>query len=131
MSYEIVNGDSRQFTTPFLKVALCLSYMNGPKLTLGPDTGTLAQSPERRRRVHDGPVLWDDFEADFRRAYANQRRQAHGVSKIERAQDARDDIAPTLQNSNRLIDEAGYSRSDIGVLQKFKEVCNPHSSGKS
>ena len=25
MSYEIVNGDSKQFTTPFLKVALCLS----------------------------------------------------------------------------------------------------------
>ena len=32
MSYEIVNGDSKQFTTPFLKVALCLSYMNGPKI---------------------------------------------------------------------------------------------------
>jgi len=31
-SYEIVNGDAKQFTTPFLKVALCLSYMNGPKV---------------------------------------------------------------------------------------------------
>src|SRR5712672_1086206 len=32
MSYEIVNGDARQFTIPYLKVALCLSYMNGPKI---------------------------------------------------------------------------------------------------
>ena len=31
-SYELVNGDSKQFTTPFLKVALCLSYFNGPKV---------------------------------------------------------------------------------------------------
>jgi len=31
-SYEIVNGDARQFTTPYLKVALCLSYFNGPKV---------------------------------------------------------------------------------------------------
>src|SRR5712672_1571484 len=32
MSYEIVNGDARQFTIPYLKVALCLSYFNGPKV---------------------------------------------------------------------------------------------------
>jgi len=32
ISYEIVNGDARQFTIPYLKVALCLSYFNGPKV---------------------------------------------------------------------------------------------------
>jgi len=32
MSYEIVNRDARQFTIPYLKVALCLSYLNGPKV---------------------------------------------------------------------------------------------------
>jgi len=32
MSYEIVNGDARQFTIPYLKVALCLSYFTGPKV---------------------------------------------------------------------------------------------------
>jgi len=31
-SYKLVNGDAKQFTTPFLKVALCLSYFNGPKV---------------------------------------------------------------------------------------------------
>jgi len=31
-SYEIMNGDARQFTVPFLKVTLALSYMNGPKV---------------------------------------------------------------------------------------------------
>jgi len=73
ISYEIVNGDSWQFTTPFLKVALCLSYMNGPKI----------DSWARHRRLwlkaqKDAGVsmmdqsLWDDFEANFRRAYAYQ-----------------------------------------------------------
>src|SRR5712675_2862972 len=75
MSYEIVNGDSCQFTTPFLKVALCLLYMNGPKI----------DSWARHRRLwlkaqKDAGVsmmdqsLWDDFEADFRRAYTDQDR---------------------------------------------------------
>ena len=32
ISYELVNGDAKQFTTLFLKVALCLSYFNGPKV---------------------------------------------------------------------------------------------------
>src|SRR5712675_3366633 len=34
MSYEIVNGDSRQFTTPFLKVALCVTGIQGRRLRM-------------------------------------------------------------------------------------------------
>jgi len=35
------------------------------------------------------------------------------------------DIDSYVAEFDRLIDEAGYSRSDIGVLQKFKEGLQP------
>jgi len=126
MSYEIVNGDSRQFTTPFLKVALCLSYMNGPKI----------DSWARHRRLwlkaqKDTGVsmmdrsLWDDFEADFRRAYADQDAKLTAYQKLNKLRMHGSDIDSYIAEFDRLIDEAGYSRSDIGVLQKFKEGLQP------
>jgi len=132
MSYEIVNGDSRQFTTPFLKVALCLSYMNGPKI----------DSWARHRRLwlkaqKDAGVsmmdrsLWDDFEADFRRAYADQDAKLTAYQKLNELKMHGSDIDSYVAEFDRLIDEAGYSRSDIGVLQNSRRACNPHSSGKS
>jgi len=126
MSYEIVNGDSRQFTTPFLKVALCLSYMNGPKI----------DSWARHRRLwlkaqKDAGVsmmdrsLWDDFEADFRRAYADQDAKLTAYQKLNKLRMHGSDIDSYVAEFDRLIDEAGYSRSDISVLQKFKEGLQP------
>jgi len=111
MSYEIVNGDSRQFTTPFLKVALCLSYMNGPKI----------DSWARHRRLwlkaqKDAGVsmmdrsLWDDFEADFRRAYADQDAKLTAYQKLNELRMHGSDIDSYVAEFDRLIDEAGYSR---------------------
>src|SRR5712672_2205743 len=126
MSYEIVNGDSRQFTTPFLKVALCLSYMNGPKI----------DSWARHRRLwlkaqKDSGVsmmdrsLWDDFEADFCRAYADQDAKLTAYQKLNELRMHGSDIDSYVAEFDRLIDEAGYSRSDISVLKKFKEGLHP------
>src|SRR5712672_3598873 len=126
MSYEIVNGDAKQFTTLFLKVALCLSYMNGPKI----------DSWARHRRLwlkaqKDAGVsmmdqsLWDDFEADFRRAYADQDTKLMVYQKLNELKMHRSDIDSHVAEFDRLIDEASYSRSNIGVLQKFKEGLQP------
>jgi len=64
MSYEIVNGDARQFTIPYLKVALCLSYLNGPKVDAWARQQRLWL---KNRHEQDGvPMtdksLWEDFE---------------------------------------------------------------------
>jgi len=125
-SYEIINGDSKQFTTPFLKVALCLSYMNGPKI----------DSWARHRRLwlkaqKDAGVsimdrsLWDNFKADFCRAYADQDAKLMAYQKLNELRMHGSDIDSYVAEFDRLIDEAGYSRSNIGVLQKFKEGLQP------
>jgi len=41
-------------------------------------------------------------------------------------------LTPNFGSFDRLIDEAGYQAGlTSSVLQKFRRVCNPHSSGKS
>jgi len=66
-SYKIVNGDVKQFTTPYLKVALCLSYFNGPKVDAW---ARHKRQWLKERHLNDGvpmtdPSLWTDFETDF------------------------------------------------------------------
>jgi len=69
--------------------------------------------------------LWDDFEADFRRAYADQDAKLTAYQKLNELRMHGSDIDSYVAEFDRLIDEAGYSRSDIGVLQKFKEGLQP------
>jgi len=65
-SYEIVNGDAKQFTTPFLKVALCLSYMNGPKVDSWAHYQRIWLKDQKAAGVSMmDRSLWDDFEANF------------------------------------------------------------------
>src|SRR5712671_1307727 len=84
MSYEIVNGDPRQFTIPYLKVVLCLSYFNGPKVDAWARQHRLWL---KQRHEQDGiPMtdksLWDDFELMFRTAYTDQDMQITAYQKL-------------------------------------------------
>jgi len=69
--------------------------------------------------------LWDNFEADFHRAYTDQDAKLTAYQKLNKLKMHGSDIDSYITEFNRLIDEAGYSRSDIGVLQKFKEGLQP------
>jgi len=71
MSYEIVNGDTHQFTTPYLKVALCLSYFNGPKVDAWARQQCLwlKSHHEQDGVPMTNKSLWEDFKLLFRTAY--------------------------------------------------------------
>jgi len=126
MSYEIVNGDSKQFTTPFLKVALCLSYMNGPKIDSWAQHRRLWLKAQKDSGVSIMDwSLWDDFEADFCRAYADQDAKLTAYSKLNELKMMGSDIDSYIAEFDHLINEAGYSKHDIGVMQKFKEGLQP------
>jgi len=84
MSYEIVNGDAHQFTIPYLKVALCLSYLNGPKVDAWARQHRLWL---KNRHEQDGiPMtnksLWEDFELLFRTAYTDQDAKLTAYQKL-------------------------------------------------
>ena len=85
-SYEIVNGDAKQFTTPYLKVALCLSYFNGPKVDAW---ARHQQQWLKDRHQNDGvpmtdPSLWTDFETNFRVAYSDQDAKLMAYQKLNK-----------------------------------------------
>jgi len=69
--------------------------------------------------------LWNDFKADFHRAYADQDAKLMAYQKSNKLRMHGSDINSYFAEFDRLIDETGYSRSDIGVLQKFKEGLQP------
>jgi len=84
MSYKIVNGDARQFTVPYLKTALCLSYFNGPKVDAWARQQCLWL---KQRHKQDGvPMtdksLWEDFELMFRTAYTDQDAKLTAFQKL-------------------------------------------------
>jgi len=84
-SYKIVNGDSRQFTTLFLKVALCLSYMNGPKVDSWAHYQRIWLKDQKAAGMSMmDRSLWDDFEANFRRAYADQDAKLTVYQKLNK-----------------------------------------------
>jgi len=69
--------------------------------------------------------LWDDFEANFRRAYTDQDTKLMAYSKLNELKMMGSDIDSYITEFDHLIDEAGYSKQDIGVMQKFKEGLQP------
>jgi len=69
--------------------------------------------------------LWDDFEADFRRAYADQDAKLMAYKELTELKMHGSDIDSYVAEFDRLISEVGHSQHDIGVLQKFKEGLQP------
>src|SRR5882672_2127626 len=127
MSYEIVNGDARQFTIPYLKVALCLSYLNGPKVDAWARQHRLWL---KNRHEQDGiPMtdksLWEDFELLFRTAYTDQDAKITAYQKLNDLRMQGSDIDSYIADFDRLITEAGYNKFDMGVMIKFKEGLQP------
>src|SRR5712671_5908168 len=127
MSYEIVNGDARQFTIPYLKVALCLLYLNRPKVDAWARQQRLWL---KNRHEHDGiPMtdksLWEDFELLFRTAYMDQDTKLTTYQKLNDLRMQGSDIDSYIADFDWLIDEAGYNKFDMGVMIKFKEGLQP------
>jgi len=126
MSYEIVNGDARQFTVPFLKVALALSYMNGPKVnSWARHKRQWLKSQQAARVSMMDRSLWDDFEANFRVAYTDHNAKLTAYQRLNDLRMVGSDINSYIAEFDRLVEEAGYSKHDMGIVQKFKEGLQP------
>jgi len=126
-SYELVNGDSRQFTTPFLKVALCLSYFNGPKV----DAWARHQWSwlKDQRDVYGvsitSPQLWIDFETAFKNVFTDQDTKLAAYQQLHSLKMQGSDIDSYIADFDCLTSEVGYNTTDIGVVMMFREGLQP------
>ena len=69
--------------------------------------------------------LWEDFELMFRTAYMDQDAKLTAFQKLSELRMQGSDIDSYIADFDRLIDEAGYSKYDMGVMIKFKEGLQP------
>jgi len=126
-SYELVNGDLKQFTTPFLKVALCLSYFNGPKVAAW---ARQTQSWLKEQRATLGvaitnPQLWVDFEDAYKNAFTDQDAKLVAYQQLHSLKMQGSDIDSYIANFDCLISEVGHNPMDIGVIMMFREGLQP------
>jgi len=126
-SYELVNGDSKQFTTPFLKVALCLSYFNGPKV----DTWArqkrswLKEQRDILGVAITDPQLWVNFEDTFKNAFTDHDAKLAAYQQLHSLKMQGSDIDSYIADFDRLISEVGHNPTDIGVVMMFREGLQP------
>jgi len=122
-SYELVNGDSKQFTTPFLKVALCLSYFNGPKVDAWArqKRSWLKEQRDTFGVAITDPQLWVDFEEAFKNAFTDQDAKLAAYQQLHSLKMQGSDIDSYIADFDRLISEVGHNPTDIGVVMMFRE----------
>jgi len=58
--------------------------------------------------------LWEDFELLFRTAYTDQDAKTNAFQKLSELRMQGSDIDSYIADFDRLIDEAGYSKFDMG-----------------
>jgi hypothetical protein len=85
LGYELLNGESRTFQVPYLKTALCLSYIVGPNVD--------AWANAKRRWLRDqvkihgvsqnSDMLWDSFEHNFRAVYIDSDAKLNALQKFQ------------------------------------------------
>jgi hypothetical protein len=127
LGYELINADAKQFTTPYLKVALCLSYITGPKVD--------AWAKQKRAwlqsqyKTHHVPMTseshWDDFKADFRAAFTDTDAKITAAEKLNNLKMVGSNIDTYIAEFDRLTDKIRYRKNDWRMLVKFKQGLQP------
>jgi len=100
-SYELVNGDSKQFTTPFLKVTLFLSYFNGPKVDAWArhQRSWLKDQRDTYGVSMSDPQLWTDFEAAFKNVFTDQDAKLAAYQQLHSLKMQGSDVTITAQRT--------------------------------
>jgi len=69
--------------------------------------------------------LWDDFKADFWAAYMDHNTKLTAYQRLNDLRIVGSDIDSYITEFDCLVKEAGYSKHDMGMMQKFKEGLQP------
>jgi hypothetical protein len=123
--YRILNKESDAIKKPFNRTALALSFIAGPNVddwsehqldlleekisTTNPQQ--YAETDER---------LWTEFEADFQSAFQDTTRTQDAYTALMQLEMKGKDIDTYIATFDRLVGRAGWSTSDKGVMEKFR-----------
>ena len=127
LGYELTNYDTKQFSTPYLKAALFLTYLNGPKIDAWARSkrNWLRDQTKYHGATINDEYLWTQLKADFESAYTDTDAKIVAHQKLRDLKMVGSDIDTYVAEFDRLITETGYHANDWGSLLKFKEGLQP------
>jgi hypothetical protein len=123
--YRILNKESDAIKKPFNRTALALSFIAGPNVDdwsehqldlLEEKISTT--NPQRYAEIDER--LWTEFEGDFQSAFQDTTRTQDAYTALMQLEMKGKDIDTYIATFDRLVGRAGWSTSDKGVMEKFR-----------
>jgi hypothetical protein len=124
----MINNQAEVMTNPSSRIALCLSFIRGPKV----DNWVTEKINQLRRAVLGDPAqgiaathlptdedLWNNFGADFRSTFEDTASEENAYAKLKSLRMEGDQIDEYIATFEVLLAKAGWRRNDKGSIDLF------------
>jgi hypothetical protein len=117
-----LNEEKTVFDIPYKWVALCISYMKGPKV----EDWAEAQQELMNDRKSTGRLVtyeshWRDFEKAFKDTFTDIAESVKAENDLKSLKMTSGDINSYIATFMKLLKMAGYAKSEHGSLELFKK----------
>jgi hypothetical protein len=117
-----LNEEKTVFDIPYKQVALCISYMKGPKV----EDWAEAQQELMNDRKSTGRLVtfeshWRDFEKAFKDTFTDIAKSVKAENDLKSLKMTSGDIDSYIATFMKLLKMAGYMESEHGSLELFKK----------
>ena len=123
--YRILNKETNTIKNPFHRTALAISFITGPNVDDWAEN-QLDQLEEKTNPVNPNHYadtderLWTEFEAAFQTSYQDTTRQQDAFTALMQLEMKGWDVDTYIATFDRLVARAGWSASDKGIMEKFR-----------
>jgi hypothetical protein len=117
-----LNEEKTVFDIPYKRVALCISYIKGPKV----EDWAEAQQELMNDRKSTGRLVtfeshWKDFEKAFKDTFTDIAESVKAENNLKSLKMTSGDINSYIATFMKLLKMARYTESDHGSLELFKK----------
>jgi len=117
-----LNEEKTVFDIPYKRVALCISYMKGPKV----EDWAEAQQELMNNRKSTGRLVtfeshWRDFEKAFKDTFTDIAKSVKAENDLNSLKMTSSNIDSYIATFLKLLKMAGYTDSEHGSLELFKK----------
>lgn len=117
-----LNKEKPAFSIPYKRVALCISYMRGPKV----DDWTDEQQEAMDKDVDDGVVEefeghWEKFRKAFETSYTDLAEGINAEKELKELRMKEGDIDTYIATFKKLLRLGGYDETEHGAVSMFKK----------
>ena len=123
--YRILNKETNTIKNPFHRTALAISFITGPNVDDWAEhqldeleEKTSLNNPNRYTDTDER--LWTEFETAFQAAYQDTTRAQDAFTALMQLEMKGWDVDTYIATFDRLVARAGWSASDKGIMEKFR-----------